>query len=151
MVKMDERTVVPRVNDAALRRLSAALDREEVVCGFVFGSQASGKVTPLSDIDVAVWLYPSVEPSWPLQSDLMGATYEALRTDQVDFVILNRAPPLLQQRAMKTRRMAIVRDFEERVRLETRALLEYLDTQPLRDLATENVQRRLREGTFGRP
>ena len=38
-----------------------------------------------------------------------------------------------------------------RVRRETAALLEYLDTAPLRELRSRSVERRLTEDRFGRP
>jgi hypothetical protein len=52
---------------------------------------------------------------------------------------------------MSAREMIVERERDERVRLETRALLEYLDTAPLRRLAGEALRRRLQEGRFGRP
>ena len=39
---------------------------------------------------------------------------------------------------------------DERVRLETRAILDYLDTAPLRAELGRGVRRRMREGRFGR-
>jgi predicted nucleotidyltransferase len=56
VTKVDERAVVPGVDDAARRRLAGALDQDGVVSALLFGSQATGKAGALSDIDVAVWL-----------------------------------------------------------------------------------------------
>jgi len=50
----------------------------------------------------------------------------------VDLVALNAAPPLLRHRAIRSQRIVLDRDPKARLRLEARALTEYLDTKPLR-------------------
>jgi predicted nucleotidyltransferase len=148
MVKVDERAVVPPVDSAARARLAAALDRPPVVAASLIGSQAAGRPGPLSDADVAVWLEPDT-PS-EAQLPLLAAAVDALGTDEVDLVVLNHAPPLLQHRAMTNRVVLVERDRAQRVRFETEALLAYLDTAPLRALLAEGRRRRLAEGRFGR-
>lgn len=54
------------------------------------------------------------------------------------------------QRAIRDGKRLVERDHDERVRLETRALLEYLDTEPLRVELGRGMRRRTREGRFGR-
>jgi predicted nucleotidyltransferase len=80
--------------------LSAALDRPSVVSALLFGSQATGKAGPLSDVDLAVWLD---------------------------------------------------RDPRTRIKLEADAVLEYLDTAPLRETLAAGIRHRIAEGRFGRP
>jgi predicted nucleotidyltransferase len=152
VTKVDERSVVPRLGEPELRRLAGVLDRENVVAAFVVGSQATGRVGPLSDVDLAVWADPELEPGarFELGLALGAAATRVLGTDEVDLVVLNDAPPLLQHRAMRERLPLVVRDEAARVRLETRALLDYLDTAPLRELAAAALRRRLEEGSFGR-
>jgi hypothetical protein len=81
----------------------------------------------------------------------MAAAAKALHTDEVDLVILNDAPPLLQHRAMRARLPLVERRPKARVRLEADALLRYLDTKPLREELARGLQKRLAEGRFGRP
>jgi uncharacterized protein len=152
MTVVDERSRVPPLDAAALERLSRALDREGVVAAMLIGSQARGAPGPLSDVDVAVWHDPGLDPDarWQLQLRLAGAASEALHTDEVDVVMLNRAPPLMQHRAIRDGRRLVERNHGERVRLETRAILEYLDTAPLRAALGRGVRRRMAEGCFGR-
>lgn len=153
MTKVDEHAPVPRVDGEMRDALARALDRERVVAAMLFGSQASGKgAGPLSDIDLAVWvdpLLPAGERA-ALRTELSLAARDALRTDEVDVVILNDAPPLLRHRAMKGARRLLDRDPRTRVRLETAALLDYLDTAPLRETLAAGRRRRLEEGRFGR-
>ena len=144
----------PIVVDAAAReRLSVALDRDGVVAAMLFGSQATGKAGPLSDIDVAVWADPALGQSerFDLRLALLGEVSGALHTDEVELVVLNDAPPLLQHRALRDSMRLIDRDPPCRIRLETRAILDYLDTKPLRELFGAAALERLAEGRFGRP
>lgn len=152
MTVIDQRSKVPPLNAAALQRLRRALDREGVIAAMLIGSQARGDSGPLSDVDIAIWHDPGLEPSARLQLQLQLAAEggSALGTDEVDVVMLNRAPPLMRHRAMLDRKLLVERDHDERVRLETRAVLDYLDTAPLRAELGRGVRRRMEEGRFGR-
>ena len=85
-----------------------------------------------------------------LRLELAGAAAAALGTGEVDLVLLNDAEPLLRHRAASDGRRMLDRDPRMRVRLETEALLEYLDTAPLRATLADGRRRRLAEGRFGR-
>lgn len=152
MTKIDEKAVVPVVDAAARERLSDALHRDGVVAAMLIGSQARGNPGPLSDIDIAYWHAPELDRDerWNLRLELIGAAEEALGTSEIDMVPLNEAPPLMQQRAIRDGVRLVERDRDERVRLETRAIIEYLDTQPLRDALWEGLKRRIKDGRFGR-
>jgi predicted nucleotidyltransferase len=153
MTKVDEGASVPRIGPAERARLSHALDRDHVVAGMLFGSQASStKVGPLSDVDIAVWLDPDLprEELASLRADLSSAAVETLGTNEVDLVVLNEAPPLLRHRAMSGATRLLDRDPKARIRLETAALLDYFDTAPLRETLATGRRRRIEEGRFGR-
>lgn len=152
MTKVDERAPVPSIDAAKREKLVRALDREHVVAGMLFGSQASGQAGPLSDVDIAVWLDPGLPPRQrsALRAELSLAAVEALGTEEVDVVVLNQAPPLLRHRALKGGLRLFERDPRARVRLETAALLDYFDTAPLRETLAAGRRRRIEEGRFGR-
>ena len=119
----------------------------------LIGSQARGNPGPLSDVDVAVWHEPGLGPSQrlSLQLGLASAAGQALGSNEVDIVMLNRAPPLLRQRAIRDAVRLVERDPKRRVRFEANALLEFLDTKPLRAEASRGLRKRIEEGRFGRP
>jgi predicted nucleotidyltransferase len=150
MTKIDERSDVPRVDSAARRRLAIALDRPGVVSVRLFGSQATGKAGPLSDVDVAVWLDPARSDRDALQRGLMSAASESLGTDELQLVVLNDATPLLRHRALRDGILLLDRDPRMRIGLETAAIIEYLDTAPLRAATAAGVRHRIEEGRFGR-
>jgi predicted nucleotidyltransferase len=152
VVKLNEKAVVPIVDDAARGRLAHAFNREGVVAAMLIGSQARGNPGPLSDIDVAYWYEPALDRDArrDLRLELIGAAEEALRTPEIDVVPLNEAPPLMQQRSIRDAVRLVERDRDERVRLEARAIIDFLDTQPLRDEMARGLRHRIEEGRFGR-
>jgi predicted nucleotidyltransferase len=152
MTKVDERAAVPPLSSALRRQLAEAIDREGTVAGMLFGSQATRTAGPLSDVDVAVWVKPtlSAEDKIAIRSELSLAARDVLGTDEVDVVILNDAAPLLKHRVLKGSDRLFDRDPRTRVRLETAALLDYLDTAPLRATFAAARRRRMEEGRFGR-
>jgi predicted nucleotidyltransferase len=152
MVVIDEKSRVPLIDEAAFGRLSHGLDQDGVVAAMLIGSQARGTVGPLSDVDIAVWHDPALDSRGrlDLQLKLADEAGRALGTDEIDIVLLNHAPPLMCHRAIRDAKRLVERDHDERVRLETRAILDYRDTVPLRDELGRGVRRRIREGRFGR-
>lgn len=152
MVVIDEKSRVPELDEDALGRLSHALDHEGVVAAMLIGSQGRGDPGPLSDVDIAVWHDPDLDSRgrFELQLSLASDAGRALATDEIDVVLLNDAPPLMRHRAIREGKRLAERDRDERVRLETRAILDYLDTAPLRAELGRGVRRRMGEGRFGR-
>ncbi|MGI9185095.1 MAG: nucleotidyltransferase domain-containing protein [Solirubrobacteraceae bacterium] len=63
MTKVNERRVVPRVDASARSALAQALDVPGVVFAALIGSQARGTASALSDVDVAIWLDPGLDPA----------------------------------------------------------------------------------------
>jgi uncharacterized protein len=153
MPKIDESSPEIELTEEKLGRLAAVLDREGVVSASLFGSQAGGTAGPLSDIDIAVWLDPSIDrrERFDRRLALMADAAGALETSEVDLVVLNDAPPLLQHRAIGSQTILVDRDPCARIRLQTRAILSYLDTKPLRDEQARGLRKSLAEGRFGRP
>lgn len=152
MTTVDERARVPPLDAAALQRLSVALDREGVIAAMLIGSQGRAAAGPLSDVDIGVWHVPGLDPSAKLRLRLAlaRAASEALKTDEVDVVLLNGSSPLMRHRAIRDGRRLLERDRAIRVELEARALLDYLDTAPLRAELASGLRHRIEEGRFGR-
>lgn len=108
--------------------------RPEVQLAYLFGSQATGKANRLSDVDVAVLTEPSrVKKNLPygykaeIGTDLMSL----LKTNRVDIVLLNEAPPFLRHQVLKTGKCLWARDPSMRIQFETEALARFLDVKPL--------------------
>ena len=77
---------------------------ETVLFAFLFGSQSSGKIYRESDVDVAVYL----QEGYSLDTiKKMWADIEAIVRKDVDLIILNTAPPLIAQAALKGKPIVI--------------------------------------------
>jgi predicted nucleotidyltransferase len=152
MTVIDERSRLPVLDEASFEQLARVLDHDGVVAATLIGSQARSTAGPLSDVDIGVWHTPELDPPALLQLrlSLANAAMQALGTDEIDIVPLNGATPLVRHRAIRDGRSLIERDRKTRVRLETRALIEYLDTAPLRAELARGQRNRIREGRFGR-
>ena len=137
--------------EALIPELREVLARDERVdCAWLFGSAARGEAGPLSDVDVAVLLSPSVAPETRL--DVAAALWEALerRCPRVDLVVLEEAPPALRHRVFRDGILLIERDERRRVAFETRAIQEYLDFQYLAEIYDRALLARAAEGRLGR-
>jgi predicted nucleotidyltransferase len=153
MTIVDERAVVPNLDDEMLGRLARVFDREGVVAASLIGSRGRGGGGALSDIDIGVWHEPGLGPSErsQLRLALLTGASKAIGTEEVDLVPLNDASPLIRHRAVRDGRRLIERDARRRVQLEAQAILDYLDTKPLRAELAQGLRNRIEEGRFGRP
>ena len=110
-----------------LRTLGQALEKcPGVVFGYLFGGAATGRLTPLSDVDVAVYLDETADPVEG-RLEAVGAVTRHLGTEEVDVVVLNTAPISLTGRILQSRQVICDRDPFSRHRFESRVLREFFD------------------------
>jgi predicted nucleotidyltransferase len=122
----------------ALRRVIESEPR--VAYAVLFGSAARGSTQPHSDIDIAVGLSDPAAFDMLATGDL-AVRLEAAAGRPVDLVLLNDAPPALAYRVFRDGQPLCVRDVPAyRARL-ARAVLDYLDFQPVEALFTRGVLR----------
>jgi predicted nucleotidyltransferase len=121
--------------------LDEILERHGVVLTYLYGSQARGDTGPLSDVDVAVLFSPNV-PERERFSRVLHLICElgsVFRRNDVYVVDLAGASPLLRHRVYYYGRLLYCANDAERVRFETKALQDYVDTQPLRKIKRKYV------------
>jgi predicted nucleotidyltransferase len=110
-----------------LATLGTILEREAAVkFAYVFGGAARGELRPLSDVDVAVYLDDVVDPV-RAPVDVIGAVTKHLGTDELDLVVLNRAPTALLGRILQSRKVIVDKEPFLRHRFESLALRMFLD------------------------
>jgi predicted nucleotidyltransferase len=123
--------------------LGEVFERHDVVLAYLYGSQARGDAGPLSDVDVAVYFRPDVPESVRFERvlHLIGKLGNMLGRNDVYVVDLAMSPPLLRHRVYYDGQMLYCADDSERVRFETVALRDYVDTEPLRRIKHKYILR----------
>lgn len=89
-----------------------------VLFAYLFGSAATGALTPRSDIDLAVFVAPGTDLH-AVQLAVARVAARQLGTDAVDVVLLNTAPVSLAGRVLGSRRVLLDRDPYARHRYES--------------------------------
>jgi len=106
---------------------------ERVAYALVFGSSARGTTHAESDVDVALGLVGHT-PLTALELGDIASRLEAAAGRRVDLVLIDEAPPGLAYRVFRDGRLFFERDRRALVERKARAILEYLDFQPVEDL-----------------
>ena len=118
---------------------------ERVAFGLVFGSAARGTAVPGSDVDIAVGLMAGASLDHRALGQLV-ARLEAVAARDVDVVVVDRAPPALAYRIFRDGVLLLERDHAALVEAKTRAIVEYLDFQPVEALCARGVLRAASDG-----
>ena len=114
--------ILPRLSSLGARLAECPA----VVFAYLFGGAARGALTPLSDVDVAVYLDETVDLV-EARLGAIGVVTSHLGTDEVDLIVLNTAPTALVGRILGSRRVIVDREPFSRHRFESRALREFMD------------------------
>jgi hypothetical protein len=110
----------------------------QVAYALLFGSNATDRGTSFSDIDIAIGLRPGAR----LERQAIGrlvSDLERVTRQTVDLVLLNEAPPAVAYRVFRDGRLVFEADHESMVQGKARAMLEYLDFQPVEQLCARAV------------
>jgi predicted nucleotidyltransferase len=135
---------VETLKEVSNRVAQAMSSREEVLAAYVFGSVASGRARPDSDLDLAV-LVDIDQVSMDLfryRLRLMADLRDVLERADVEIVILNQATPVLAQNVLSKGKLIFERSRSARIHFQIRTLNEFLDTQPIRDYHLKVLKRR---------
>ena len=96
-----------------------------IVAAYVFGSIATGKDRCGSDVDIAIMTRGSMDG---FERVRLETNLSNVLGKDVDLVLFGRASPLLQHQVLKYGRLVYEADPKERVRQETAARRQYLDS-----------------------
>ena len=126
--------------------------RPEILEAYLFGSLARGQAQSHSDVDVAVYVDPDRLPDSPFgyAAELTAALETALRSNAVDVVVLNQAPPLLYHRVLRDGVRVMTRDLAATTTREGRALSRYCDYVPQLRKIDAAHRARVERGSVGR-
>jgi len=97
-----------------------------VLFAYLFGGLARGRVSPLSDVDIAIYLADGADIAQE-KLEMLGKMNELLKTDEVDMVILNTAPLPLAARIIKHKIILVDKMPFVRHKFESLVIRKYFD------------------------
>lgn len=121
---------------------------KNILFAYIFGSYGKGKITPLSDVDIAVYLV-NVKEYFNEKLKIIGKINEILETDEVDLVILNEANLSLQFEVIKTGELLFCKNKNLRIKFITKVVDLYCDFEYHRKIQNYYLMKRIKEGRYG--
>ncbi len=95
-----------------------------ILFAYLFGGLARGRFSPLSDIDLALFLKNEKRTDY---LERFGTISEILGTEEIDLVILNKAPLCLSGRVLQSRKVLVDKAPFVRHRYESLTLRMFFD------------------------
>jgi len=114
-------------------RVAEVMSPRPVALAYLFGSAATGQMTPFSDVDIALVVdQDQTFTHGRLQFELEIEDELAARCElsQIDARVINAAPLLLRGEVVTHGRLLFARDEDVRIEFETRTRMEYFDFLP---------------------
>jgi len=99
---------------------------EDVLFAYLFGSLSVGRIGPLSDVDIAVYLVEKVSFA-EKKLEILGNLVNMLRTDEIDLVVLNKAPLTLRMKILENKKIIVDKAPFLRHRYESLTMRKYFD------------------------
>jgi len=103
-----------------------------IASAYLFGSYVSGKITPMSDVDIAVLLKEPYPKGRYLihQMDYLAVKIEEVIKKEVDIVEMNRQGLIFQYNVLRTGKLIYDADPSFRVNYVSRLISAYCDFEP---------------------
>jgi predicted nucleotidyltransferase len=99
---------------------------KDIFFAYLFGSLARKEAGPLSDVDIAV--YCGEGASFPEKKlEILGNLANILKTDEIDLVVLNRAPLALRMKILENKMVIVDKAPLIRHRYESLTMRQYFD------------------------
>lgn len=125
----------------------------DIVALYLFGSYAEGRQTPVSDVDLAVLLERNFPRKYYFEKklNLLSRVTSILKTDEVDLIVLNQAPPAFSYQVLYKGKLLFEKPGSkaQRVVFQVRTCDRYFDFKPVEKVIHQGLIRRIKEGKFG--
>jgi uncharacterized protein len=142
-------THLPEFDESGL--IAFLKTQTDIAAAYLFGSLAQGRTTPRSDIDIAILLKQvprQLGGATDRQLQLMDA-FRRFADREVDVVILNTSPPLLQNQVLRYGRLLYEQNQAERIMFEVRSGKIYDDLAPMNAFFTSVLFQEIKEVGLG--
>jgi len=105
---------------------SVLVQDDNIVFAYIFGGLAEGKVKPLTDIDISVYLRDTDNlAEYKLQ--LFNMLADVLGTSELDLIILNTAPISITGRILQNKQILVDKEPPVRHAYESLTLRKFFD------------------------
>jgi predicted nucleotidyltransferase len=111
-------------------------ERQKIILAFVYGSYASKRISPSSDVDIGI-LFKTIPPMDAI-NDITEALSSIL-TREVDLVILNQASPILKMQILKNGILLYASKRKYFHQFYTDTVNQYDDLKRIRKKCEENI------------
>ncbi len=99
---------------------------KDILFAYLFGGLARKKARPLSDVDIAVYCEEgSFFPEKKLE--ILGNLVGILKTDEIDLVVLNRAPLAIRMKILENKKVIVDKAPLARHSYESLTMRQYFD------------------------
>ncbi len=108
-------------------------DYPYIAAAYLFGSYATGKISPMSDVDIAVLLKEPYPKGRELMHEISYLSYrieKVLQAGEVDLIELNKQGLIFQHNVLRTGKLIYDADSDFRVKFVTKVISDYCDFEP---------------------
>jgi len=125
--------------------------QKDVTFAMLYGSVAKNKVTPLSDLDVAVFFCQEMnqEQMGEMQIEITCDLMNLCEMNNIDVTILNLASPFLKFQVIKSGQLLKCRNKNEFYGFKARVLGEYQDIKPMFDMYADATIQSFKRYSYG--
>ena len=115
--------------DFLVKKIKEILEPVEyVIFAYLFGSYATGNEWAESDIDIAVYVnQKKIKDFFDVKINLLTLLTDALKTDDVDLLILNEATPVLKYEVLTKGVLLFTKDENVHTEFYLRGFKEFFD------------------------
>ncbi|MBI5213412.1 MAG: nucleotidyltransferase domain-containing protein [Nitrospirae bacterium] len=108
-------------------------DYHYIAAAYLFGSHATGKKGPMSDVDIALLLKEPLPKGRELihEEDYLSCRIaDALQVKEVDLIDLNRQGLIFVHNVLKTGKLIYDADTDFRIKFVAKVISDYCDFEP---------------------
>lgn len=141
MTNFDLSIALPKIKDYLLTQ-------EDIAVAYLFGSYATGKQRPDSDLDVGI-VFSKRPNSYNRLFEIGNEIENLIKGPKVDVREFDLADsPVFLASSLKSARLICDNNPLERIKFEIGAMREYEDTKKLRQIQYYYMQQRIKEGKY---
>jgi len=116
------------MDDSRIKSITDTLSKYPIVFAYLFGSQAKGQSTTISDVDLAVFIDRRISRSERFDIRLrLTNDLSAIAGTKVDLIVMNDIPIQLAYEIIKYGKAILCKDRNAMIDAEIEILSKYLD------------------------